>query len=97
MNQHALRWGERSDIAKVSTWLKDKDSSVLVYTPSEWAAREHHDLHANGAVCVVVHDGGEFSRYGSGRAWTAFDKAFPALYQSQLTGWATALFKKEDQ
>lgn len=82
-------------MTNLEPWFKFLDPSVLVFTPDQWAARELSDLHCPTAVCVVVHDGGEFSRYGSGRAWATFDKAFPALYQSQLTGWATALYRKE--
>jgi len=61
----------------LETWFLRVDPTVLVLTPEQWAAREHKDLHANGALCIVIHDGGEFSRYGSLAAWNEFKRAFP--------------------
>lgn len=74
-------------------WFLRRDPTLLLLTSEEWAARGEDG--GAEAVCIVLHDGGPFSRYGDGRAWKAFDKAYPAFWQEQLTGWATALYRRE--
>lgn len=78
--------------ARLRKRFATRDPDVQVFTPAEWAARG--ERWGEKAVAVVVHDGGPFSRY-NGHAWESFAQAFPQLWQEQLTGWATALYRKQ--
>ena len=77
---------------ELATWFKSIDPTISVYTPEAWAARGEDG--GRKALCIVVHDGGEFSRYGSLVAWNEFKKAFPDCWDEPLTGWATAIYPK---
>ena len=74
-------------------WFLRRDPTLRLLTAEEWAARE--STTCGGSALVVLHDGGPFSRYGDGRAWKEFARTHPAYWQEQLTGWATALYRKE--
>lgn len=79
----------------VRQWFRRKDPGLLLLSADEWAAREHQDLHVPGAVLVVLHDGGRFSRY-SGTQWPAFRRKWGKEYrEEEINGWATALYRRE--
>lgn len=76
----------------LATWFKWVDPTVSLYTPKQWA--ERGEKGGRNALLIVVHDGGEFSRYGSLAAWSEFRQAFPDCWDEQLTGWATAIYRR---
>lgn len=78
---------------RVGAWFLKVDPTVLVLTPEQWAARGEDG--GRKALCIVAHDGGAFSRYGSLAAWNKFKKAFPDCWDEQLTGWATAIYRRD--
>ena len=75
----------------LADWFRSIDPTVLPLSADEWAARERQDLWVPGAVLVVIHDGGAFSRYGSGEGWHQF-QAHKGYWCEQITGWATSIY-----
>lgn len=77
--------------AAVSSVTGRAPYDVSFYSPEQWSSRGEGET---GGELVIVHDGGDLTRYGSNPAvWRAVERALAPLgyYVEQLTGWASSV------